>query len=287
MSLLRTLELKIEGLVEGTFGRVFRSEVRPIELARKLVREMDEHRTPSVSRVWVPHEYDVWLSVEDREHFEGIEREVIDELGAYLLEHARREELVLAGRPAIRFHTDEELELGEFGIEAQPPRLEEGARPEEPVAGGYEQPVAGGYEQPAAGQDDWLGEVEQARPPAGEPDAGHTMIYSGSQRLREPLERSRRTREAGASLVVGGTRLLLGPGGGVVGRSRDCDVVLDDSGVSRRHAQIRPGPGGWTIEDLGSTNGVLLGGRQIRGIEGLRDGDRIELGSTEIVFESR
>jgi hypothetical protein len=55
MSVLRNLESKLADLVEGTFGRVFRSEVRPVELARKLAREMDEHKTVSVSRVYVPN----------------------------------------------------------------------------------------------------------------------------------------------------------------------------------------------------------------------------------------
>jgi hypothetical protein len=45
MSVLRSIESKIAGLVEGTFSRAFRSEVRPVEIARKLAREMEEHRT--------------------------------------------------------------------------------------------------------------------------------------------------------------------------------------------------------------------------------------------------
>ena len=92
MNPLRALETRIANLVEGAFGRVFRSEVRPIELAHKLAREMDEHRTASVSRTYAPNEYSVWLSPEDRARYEGVEHEVIEELCAYLLEHARREE---------------------------------------------------------------------------------------------------------------------------------------------------------------------------------------------------
>src|SRR6202022_3457586 len=99
MNLLRSVETTIANLVEGTFGRVFRSEVRPMELARKLAREMDEHRTVSLSRVYVPNEYVVWLSPQDRTRYEGVEDEVIDELGAYLLEHARRERVSMASRP--------------------------------------------------------------------------------------------------------------------------------------------------------------------------------------------
>src|ERR1043166_6768281 len=149
MSVLRSLEEKIAGLVEGTFGRVFRSEVRPVELARKLAKEMDEHRTVSVSRTYVPNEYVVWLSPQDRERYEGVEQSVIDELGAYLLEHARRERLALVRRPQIEFRSDERLALGEFGIQA---RL---VHPAEPAG------AASGVAAP------------EARPA----DMGHTMVY--------------------------------------------------------------------------------------------------------------
>src|SRR5215213_2820864 len=124
MSVLRNLEEKLAGLVEGTFGRVFRSQVRPLEIARKLAREMDEHKTVSVSRTSFHKEYSVWLSPQDREHFQDVEHEVIEELSAYLLEHARRERLALISRPQIEFHTDERLQLGEFGIQARLVRTE-------------------------------------------------------------------------------------------------------------------------------------------------------------------
>src|SRR5580693_7682232 len=87
MNPLKSVETMIASLVEGAFGRLFRSEVRPMELARKLAREMDEHRTTSVSRVYAPNEYAVWLSPPDRARYDGVEDELIDELCAYLLEH--------------------------------------------------------------------------------------------------------------------------------------------------------------------------------------------------------
>jgi pSer/pThr/pTyr-binding forkhead associated (FHA) protein len=88
-------------------------------------------------------------------------------------------------------------------------------------------------------------------------------------------------------LAIGGRRVLLPPAGGTVGRSGECDVVLEDAGISRRHAEIRGAEGGWTITDLGSTNGVLLNGSQVRGTQPLNAGDQLELGSTRIVFEVR
>jgi hypothetical protein len=250
MSVLRNLESKLADLVEGTFGRVFRSEVRPVELARKLAKEMDEHRTVSVSRTYVPNEYLVYLSPEDRGRYEGVEHEVIGELAGYLLEHARRERLALVSRPVIEFRTDEALALGEFGIQARTVR-------------------------PSAG-----GTVQQA-------DHGHTMVYSTSDRVSEQLAESRVARTGRGVVVFDGKRFIVGAQGATLGRSRDCDVVLDDANVSRRHAEIRPGPHGWTIADLGSTNGTRVNGRTVKsGAQPLGPGDRLELGTAVATFET-
>jgi hypothetical protein len=269
MNLLKSVETTIANLVEGSFGRMFRSEVRPMELARKLAREMDEHRTASVSRVYAPNEYSVWLSPQDRARYEGVEDEVIDELCAYLLEHARREDLILASAPLITFHTDDALALGEFGIQAQlarPAAEREASRPPQPAVS-----------RPGA---------QQGQAPRSGEEHGHTMIYSSSARVGGAVEDARARRPpARALLTVGTRRLVLPAAGGTIGRSRDCDVVLEDLAISRRHAEIRPGPDGWTLADLGSTNGVLVNGRRVRGLQPLHPGDRIELGSTKIVFE--
>jgi pSer/pThr/pTyr-binding forkhead associated (FHA) protein len=73
----------------------------------------------------------------------------------------------------------------------------------------------------------------------------------------------------------------------VIGRSRGCEIVLDDVGVSRQHARVSYDGHGWTVEDLGSTNGVQVNRSTITGALQLNDGDHIELGNTEIVFELR
>src|SRR3954469_15082361 len=119
MSVLRSLESKLAGLVEGTFSRAFKSEVRPVEIARKLTKEMDEHKVQSLSRVYAPNEYAVWLSPRDREQFEGYEDELASELAGYLLEHARRERIALVTSPKLSFRTDDNLRLGESGIQAR------------------------------------------------------------------------------------------------------------------------------------------------------------------------
>ena len=127
MSVLRSIESKIEGLFEGVFGRAFRTHVQPVELARKLAREMDEHRSVSVSRVYVPNEYTVYLSMRDREQFVSYEGSLVGELQEYLAQHARQEGYSLLTPPRVALATDQDLAIGEFGIAT---RMVQGAVPQ-------------------------------------------------------------------------------------------------------------------------------------------------------------
>jgi hypothetical protein len=251
MSVLRNLEAKLGGLVEGAFSRAFKSSVQPVELAQKLAREMEESQMVSVSRVYVPNHYRVFLSPEDREQFASYEPALRKELSDYLLEHARQEGLALTSRPQVEFMTDERLELGEFGIQAQ---LLEAEADEEPV---------GADLAPSAG------------------DFGHTMVYSPDRAARK-LEAP--TSRAQALLVGEGRRSVLSGERVLIGRSRECDVVLSDPNTSRRHAEVRRDGEGWTVVDLGSTNGIKVNGRRVDQAA-LEPGDRITLGLTELTFE--
>src|SRR3954468_20206223 len=152
MSILRNLEAKLEGLFEGAFSRTFKSKVQPVEIARKLAKEMQDNKTVSISRTYVPNQYLVYLSEQDRAQFEGYEDGVLRELSDYLLEHARDEGLALITRPTVEFRTDDRLGLGEVGIQAMPV-----------------QPAQDEREDP-----------KQA-------DFGHTMVYSVDREGR-PLE---------------------------------------------------------------------------------------------------
>src|SRR6516162_7789357 len=153
MSMLRNLESKIAG---------------PVEIARKLAREMEEHKSYSVSRTYVPNEYRVYLSPRDRERFASYEDALAGELAGYLLEHARRERLALLSRPVIEFETDRRLGLGEFGIQTrvvQPPREPEPERDERDLI-------------------------------------GRTMVQSVAERVAEPLQERARSRVQTALLVL-------------------------------------------------------------------------------------
>lgn len=241
MSVLRTLETKIADLVEGAFGRAFRSEITPVELARRLVREMDRHRQNSLSSTVVPNEYVIWLSPGDRRHFAPIEDSLIEELATHLLEHARAERLALPSRPHIQLRTDERLSLGACGIEANL--------------------------------------VNAPAPPAVVRRSGPPPRPAEVPAPAEVLPQ--------AFVDIGGRRLPIGPTGSVVGRSAEADIVIAAHEVSRRHAQILPDQDGWILTDLNSTNGVRLNGRPLGVPTRLADGDVIEVGSVELIFEVR
>jgi hypothetical protein len=256
MSVLRTIESKIEGLFEGVFGRAFRTHVQPIELARKLVKEMDDHRTVSVSRVYVPNEYTVYLSPQDRKQFGGYEESLVGELQEYLAEHARRERYALLTAPSVLVTTDEDLAVGEFGIATRLVQAEE-ASPEGDEAPPVELPL----EAPA-----------------------HTMVYrppavAAAIEAEAPPPPEREV----VTLTVAGEKHEITSSRVVLGRSRACDVHVPDVNVSRRHAEVRQEGTTYWIVDLDSTNGTVLNGKAVER-ERLRDGDTVTLGSTEIVF---
>lgn len=222
-----------------------------MELARKLAKEMDAHKTAGVARVYVPNEYTVYLSGKDRVRLEGYERSLEQELAGYLLEHARRRSYDLLTRPTVAFETDERLRLGEFGIQARlvKPPAHEGA-------------------------------------PPSQGEEGHTMVYSAVREAPPAAAPSRRAEVASRAVVALDERryVLEGPRA-TIGRARDADCVLRDPNVSRHHAELRRSPQGeWTIVDLGSTNGVKVNGRRV-GSTRLARGDQVTLGTTTFRFD--
>ena len=269
MSVLRAIESRIEGLFEGVFGRAFRTNVQPVELARKLAKEMDEHRSVSVSRVYVPNEYTIYLSSGDRSQFAAYEGSLVGELQEYLVEHARREGYAMLTPPRVLLETDEDLAIGEFGIATRV------AQPDE-VAAAVGASAPRGVPVPPV-----------PVPPAAEMPAATVVYRPGGEldadwQAEEPEPEEERER---VTLTVGGRVVPLSADRIVIGRSRECDIRVDDGNVSRRHVElVREGPSEWVLVDLGSTNGTDVNGRKVQRRTALDDGDRITIGSTELVF---
>ncbi|MGZ4359157.1 MAG: FhaA domain-containing protein [Gaiellaceae bacterium] len=271
MAVLRSIEQRIESLVEGVFGRAFRAHVQPVELARKLAKEMDDHRTVSVTRVYVPNEYTVYLSPDDRQQFEGYEDALLNELQEYLREHARRERYALLSEPLVRLATDDDLRTGVFGIGVrtiQPERKERAsaqARPAPPVS---TPPVP------------LLPPVTPPPPVPGPGPSGATVLYGPDE---SPEVGQEPAAPEPPALVAGDRRYPLDKPLLVIGRSSECDIQLADPNVSRRHAEIRQEGDSYLLLDLGSTNGSELNGQRVKRGH-LEPGDRILIGQTELVF---
>jgi Protein of unknown function (DUF3662)/FHA domain len=226
--------------------------VQPVELARKLSKEMDAHKTAGVARVYVPNEYTVYLSTRDRTKLEGYERSLEQELSGYLLEHARRRNYDLLTRPAVEFKTDERLRLGEFGIQTR-----------------LVKPPAREGESASQGEE------------------GHTMVYSAVRERSVAAAPAPEAAVVATRAVVGldDRRYVLDGPQATIGRSKSADCVLGDPNVSRRHAELRRSQtGDWTIADLGSTNGVKVNGRRVSSTR-LSPGDQVTLGTTTFVFD--
>ena len=255
MSVLRGIEGKIEGLFEGVFGRAFRTHVQPVELARKLVKEMDDHRAVSVSRVYVPNEYTIYLSVDDRAQFVSYEGSLVGELQEYLAEHALRESYALLTPPPCP-RGDRRGSRG-WGVG---------------IATRVVQPEGGAPAAPAL-----------VAPPQEPPSS--TVIYPPTPPEPEPEAEPEPELPpaAVASLEIGGRIHPLTADVTVIGRSRECDIRVADNNVSRRHAELRREGETYWIVDLGSTNGTELNGARIDRTR-LDDGDRITLGSTDLIF---
>jgi predicted component of type VI protein secretion system len=261
----KKLERKLEKAVEGSFGRTFKASVQPVELAHKLAKEMGDNKTVSVSRVYVPNVYEVYLAPQDYEHFRAFEAALGKELSSYLIAHAQREGFTLVGPPLIELHSDEQLRLGEFGIAT---RTETSG----PAVSG---PAAPGPAAPGPSAASPAPSLAPVAPPSG---FAQTVVMPGAAAAPPAAART-----VGA-LVLGQDVHELVKDSTVIGRSRRCDVVLADPNTSRQHAEVRRQADAYTLIDLESTNGVFVNGRPVRSAV-LQQGDIIELGATRLRFE--
>jgi hypothetical protein len=252
MGILRDFEGRLEGAVEGLFARFFRSGVQPVELGKRLVREVEDGRTVGVNRVYVPNVYVYQLSPADRERFADYEVALARELAALAVDTARERDWAMLGPARIEFETAEELPEGRF-------RLGSRVEPEE-----QERDYA------AAGR----------AGPADGPVGPHTAMLPG-QRRRPKVQ-------APASLVLvqGGQPIRTWPltaGELSIGRAEQSDIPLADPGVSRNHARVVREGDDFIVEDLRSTNGTEVNGQPIRRRR-LANGDMLKLASSTLQF---
>jgi hypothetical protein len=233
--ILRDFERRLGNLVEGFFATTFRTGLQPVELAKRLLREMDDGKTVGVHEVWAPNHFEFTLASADAERFEQVEQALVSELKQVVREAAAERGWGLVGPPEVEFRVDESLSRGRFVCVAS---LVEG----EPEPAGAA-PMHGRRSDGA--------------------NATLSVLHDG---------RPGRTYRLGRSPMT-------------IGRLPECDIVVDDPGASRQHAQIRFDGERYVVSDLGSTNGTLVNDVQAEE-RALEDGDRVTIGSTVLEFRA-
>jgi len=214
---LQQFEDRLERLVEGTLAKPFRSNLQPVEIGRRLTREMDLHRRVGVHGLIAPNSFAVTLAKPDVERFANFLDALVRELAEAAREHARNEQYTFVGPIDVQILEGSRLRPGRFSVAAEVIEGPDGLIPAEVV-------------------------------------------------------------------LPGGARHQVGSDPLVIGRLPDCDIVLNDPNVSRRHVEILRVNDAFVLRDLGSTNGTKLNGVPMRESY-LSTGDNITVGSTTLVFE--
>ncbi|KQX09569.1 phosphopeptide-binding protein [Streptomyces sp. Root431] len=288
MGVLKRFEQRLEGLVNGTFAKVFKSEVQPVEIAGALQRECDNNATIwNRERTVVPNDFIVELSAPDYERLSPYSGQLGDELAGLVREYAKQQRYTFMGPIKVHLEKADDLDTGLYRVRSRT-LASSTSQPQPPAAGPQQhqqQPGQaqgrGGYGYPPAGAPPM-----PASPPPGAP--GHRPAAPAGRPAGGPVAMPGTGTGAGASsqvrrwIEINGNRHQISRPTLVLGRSTDADVRIDDPGVSRRHCEIRTGTPS-TIQDLGSTNGIVVDGQHTTRAT-LRDGSRIVVGSTTIVY---
>ncbi|MFZ3498957.1 FhaA domain-containing protein [Streptomyces sp. 5.8] len=279
MGVLKRFEQRLEGLVNGTFAKVFKSEVQPVEIAGALQRECDNNATIwNRERTVVPNDFIVELSTGDYERLSPYSGQLGDELAGLVRDYAKQQRYSFMGPIKVQLEKADDLDTGLYRVRSRtlasstsqsPGQHGQGqgqaqqAPPAQP--GGYGYPPTAAPPMPPGPPPGGPG----ARRPAPGGPGGPAPVPTGGAVRRHWIE-------------INGTRHQISRPTLVLGRSTEADVRIDDPGVSRRHCEIRTGTPS-TIQDLGSTNGIVVDGQHTTRAT-LRDGSRIVVGSTTIIY---
>jgi hypothetical protein len=265
LGFLRLIEKRMESLVEGVFGRAFRRQVHPVEIAKGLTKQMDENRMVSVSRTYAPNDFTIHLSNADAESINAYQNALRDELIQYASTHAQTRSYHLMTPPKVRFVTEDSLRFGEFGVTAK-------------LTGGTG-PRAEGAPEDTSGQTRIFRTEKPESGTQGE-DQG-TSAISPEEARKHGL-----ARETVELVLEDRTYPLEGRGPWSIGRSEENDIVIQNPNISRKHAQLSRSENGFVVEDLGSTNGTLLDGAPIDR-ERIEGGDELTFGGINACFVRR
>ncbi|MFF5495921.1 FhaA domain-containing protein [Streptomyces aquilus] len=287
MGVLKKFEQRLEGLVNGTFAKVFKSEVQPVEIAGALQRECDNNATIwNRDRTVVPNDFIVELSTPDFERLSPYSGQLGDELAGMVRDYAKQQRYTFMGPIKVHLEKADDLDTGLYRVRSRTLASstdQQGAgAPGAPAApaGRPTAPSGYGYPQPAAPAG--APPMPAAPPPGGRPGGYGYPQPAQAPRAGGPVGAPAPGARTRHWIEINGARHQISRATLVLGRSTEADVRIDDPGVSRRHCEIRTGSPS-TIQDLGSTNGIVVDGQHTTRAT-LRDGSRIVVGSTTVIY---
>jgi hypothetical protein len=292
-------------LVEGSFGRVFRTKLQPVELKRKLERHMEDHLLIlGEGRRQAHNVYDVALSQKDYDVL-STWRALIPELQQYLIDVARERGYTLTTKPVVKLHVDPHIIVGNVHIESS---LVDSHHPAQnanvaQALAGADAPMNTVTIDVSEGFKQALLEAQQAQmrgtaapqgsrqpyPPQAAPNFQQPYPPTGAPGyapMAPPMPQAvlrlrRRAGQAGTEQIYRLDREVI-----QIGRHVSNDIVVNDRRVSRHHAQVRFENGRFVIYDLGSLNGIGINHTTVRQ-HTLRDGDLVSVGSYDFIFHQR
>lgn len=228
-------------------NKISQLHVQPEELARKLIKEMEDHRVTKGSASWVPSRYTVFLCPPDYERYADRIDTMQVELSRYVARRVRSKKYKTSSEPVVDIVVDPDLRLGYFGIQAHD---------DEPTS---------------------LRSQPEATAIRSQPEA--TAILSRTEAERLGLAQQLIViRSDGREQRFSKSRVLIG-------RSREADFRLDDPEVSRKHALVFWSEGEIVIKDLESTNGTMVNGRLVSSAT-VRPGDVVTIGEHRLFIET-
>ncbi|MFZ5597430.1 MAG: FhaA domain-containing protein [Bacillota bacterium] len=255
MGFFSGLEGSLEKYIEGFFRDRFKGRVQPLEIAKKLAREMRDRKRVSVNLVYVPNDYEVFLNPDDLAAISYLVDPLSGELQEYISQKAREKKFTLVDNPRVSFFEDESLKAGQIR-----------------VRGRFENTSGAGHTPP------------------GTAFTGNEMENTLNFRPTRDTAPIDLPPQAICSCVV---EVLEGPLSGkvfrletcpaVVGRRDSCEIVIQDESISRRHARLDMQRGKWVVTDLDSTNGTFVNGERVV-TSVLEPEDIIKFGAVTCVF---
>ncbi|MDP4127173.1 MAG: DUF3662 domain-containing protein [Bacillota bacterium] len=259
-----SLLARFEGMAEFLFTGAFKKgggRLQPVEIAKELVKAMLKNKQVSISQVYVPNIYRVYLHPSDWGPLASFGDVFLIELSKYLFAEAERNGYTFLSKPAIELHADETVNPREMVVEID-----------------FDDSI----------DVDW-GEEEK------ETDAIKESNWRESTTIFKELVKTNslaqdiagRNSDYFLEIIEGpdvGQTFSLQKDDVFIGRHAQCDLVLHDPEVSRRHLKIAYGESGWWLDDLGSTNGSFINGQRITH-QTTAPGDRIQIGQSVLVIK--